>query len=352
MRMLKKAGFALFAFCLLVCITPRRAAAETGLRFSAKTFGTGAIQVKKVTYEGEISNGYAFGAKGALSELEVDFCTDVAWKHAAKISSVKDNKGKSYRGYLKDEDDDGCSIVIANMKHGRTYTIAVKGIRNLRSGSFGRLTLKVKVPAQKASSKDIRISKVSVDDAYGEVDIQFAGKVIWNNYAEVKSIKDNKGKSYRGYLTDTDDDDCEIYIENMKFGRTYKIKISGLKMREASSFKTVTITVKVPARRNNIVVKKVEYDEDYESYGMEWKVKIEFNKDVQYKSSSYVIIRDSAGKAYSSKASYVEWEEDECEVHLNEGLKIGGSYTYEVGNVRSAGSKKFTTLKGSFRAYD
>lgn len=351
MKKIKKSGFALLVFFLLVCMAPYRTDAASGLHFSAKTANTGAIRVKKITYEGEISNRYVFGAKGTLSELEVDFSTDVAWKHSAKIASVKDQKGKSYRGYLIDEEDDGCDIIIANMKHGRTYTIVVDGIKNRRYGNFGRLTIKVKVPAQKAFAKNIKISKVSVDDAYGEVDVKFAGKVLWNGNAAVKSVKDNKGKSYQGYLTDTDDDDCEIYIENMKYGRTYQIKITGLKMRGASAFKVVTIKVKVPQHRHNIVVEKVEYDEDYEDYGMEWKVNIEFNKDVQYKNSSYVIIRDSAQKAYSSKTSYVEWDEDECEVHLNEGLKIGSVYTYEIKNVKSIGAKKFTTLKGSFRAY-
>ena len=89
-------------FCVCIGIVPQNAAAASGLYFQAKTAGSGnAISVKKITYEGEISNRFINGAKGVLSELEVDFATDVIWNNSAKVSSVKDNKGKKYRGYLR-----------------------------------------------------------------------------------------------------------------------------------------------------------------------------------------------------------------------------------------------------------
>ena len=54
-------------------------------------------------------------------------------------------------------------------------------------------------------------------------------------------------KTCKGYLIDIDDDECEIYIPNMKYGRTYTIQLSGIRARGASSYGTVTIKLSVPS---------------------------------------------------------------------------------------------------------
>ncbi|MCM1568170.1 MAG: hypothetical protein NC081_01835 [Roseburia sp.] len=190
------------------------------------------------------------------------------------------------------------------------------------------------------------------DDYYGdgiEVDIDFASRVQWKRNVKI-TVKDNKGKSYDGYLESRDSDECEIYIDNAKYGRTYTIKISGVKKRGASSYGSVTVKVTVPKKSNKIAVKKIDYDEDYDYGRGEYTVEIEFNKIVQYKSSSYVLIKDKNGKAYSKKSSYVDWEGDECEVVLSKRLQYGKTYTYEIVNVRARGETKYTTLKGTFTA--
>lgn len=353
MKIIQKTYSFLLAICICISIVPLNAFASTGLSFQTKTSeSANAISVEKVSYEGEITNRFVKGAKGVLSKLEVDFLTDVIWDDSAKVSSVKDNKGKKYRGYLRDMDDDGCDIIISNMKHGRRYTIVINGIKSYNSDYFCSLTLKVKVPKRKSSVSNIKISKVTVENSDGEVDVEFASKVIWKQNSKVVSVKDNKGKFYKGYLTDRDDDECEVFIENMKSGRTYKIKISGVKARGAASFQTITITAKVPAHSQNLSVKKVEYEEDYENGRMEWVVNFDFNKNVIHADDSYIIIRDAAGKTYSSENSFVKWEEDECEVYLSGALTNGQQYTYEIVNVKAVQGEQFITLNGSFTAYD
>lgn len=349
MKQMHKLCRTLLMICLLLAVLPQTISAGQGLKFHAKTSGSErTIYVKKITYEGENKN-LRRGNK-TLHELDVDFSSDVTWEPRAKVSSVKDNKGKSYRGYLWEIDDDSCEIAIAGLKQGRTYTIKITGIRHRQAASFGRLTLKVKIPVQKPASSDISVRKVSVDEADGEVDVKFASKVLWKYDAEVISVKDNKGKKYRGYLTDTDDDECELYIDGMKYGRTYTIRISGIKERGASAYKTVAIKVKVRAQKNSLRVKRVTYDEDYDDGRMEWEVSFAFNKDVVHKVGSYVIIRDAGGKVYASRSSYVDWDDDECDVRLSEGLTLGRTYTYEIKNVKAAGTGKYMTLKGQFTA--
>lgn len=195
----------------------------------------------------------------------------------------------------------------------------------------------------------IPVRKVECSE-YLEVD--FYTDVLWDYAAKVRSVRDNKGKSYKAYLADRDEDDCKIYIPNMKYGRTYRIEIAGLKVLGSAEFKTLTLKVKLPAKGNRLLVKRAEYDVDEDDGRMEWTVKFDFNRDIRHKNNSYVVIRDAAGNAYSSRSSYVEWEEDECEVHLASGLTVGAAYTYEIRKVKAQGPGKYQTIKGRFVAYD
>lgn len=205
-----------------------------------------------------------------------------------------------------------------------------------------------------AFAKDaVGVQKVKWDDDdHGngiEVDIDFSSRVQWKNNAEV-SVKDNKGNTYSSYLEDRDNDECEIYIENAKYGRTYTIKITGIRKRGASSYGSVTVKVKVPSSSGRLSVKKVEYDEDYDDN--EYTVEIDFNKKISSKSDSYVLIKDKNGKSYSTKNSRVKWDDDDCEVFLSKQLEYGKTYTYEIVNVKAKGASKYTTLKGTFVAKD
>lgn len=340
MRLKRKITSTLLAVCLLLTALPVTAlAGSQKLSYSAKTSGSGnKINVKKVTFDKDDDD----------KELEIDFKTKVSWKSNAKVS-IKDNTGKTYKGYLTDKDDDDCEISVPSLKEGRTYTIKITGIKKRGTSGYRTLTLTAKVPAAKKTNAKVQVKKVSVEDD-GEIDVDFKSKVTWSKSAKITSIKDNKGVSYKGVLKDKDDDDCEIHIKNLKYGKTYTIQISGVKAKGASSYQTITVTVKVPASSNKLTVKKVEYDEDDDDD--EYKVEFEFNKDVIKKSSSYILIKDSSGKTYSSQNSYIDWDDDECEVYLSRALTIGKTYTYEIVNVKASGENNYKTLKGTFVARD
>lgn len=213
------------------------------------------------------------------------------------------------------------------------------------------------LPLTASARPAVNVEKITVDtdnddydDYKTEIDVEFTSKVEWKNNAKISSIKDNKGETYKGLLTDLDDDECEIYIKNLKYGRTYTIKISGIKKSGTSSYGSVTIKAEVPKLDSELKIKDIKYDEDYDDGIMEYSIDIEFNKNVQHKSNSYIIIRDENGKSYSSKNTYADWDDDECEVHLSKGLEYGKAYTYEIVNVRAKGEKSYKTLKGNFRA--
>lgn len=341
MKLKRKFVSTLLAVCLLLTALPvTTLASSKKLTYTAKTSGTGnTIKVKKVTYDTD----------DGQKELEIDFSTRVSWRSDAKVSSIKDNKGATYSGTLIDRDDDECDISIPKLKTGRTYTIKITGIKKRGTSGYRTLTLTAKVPAaSSASNQKVSVKKTSVDGSKVEVD--FTARVTWSSGAKITSIKDNKGASYTGTLIDKDDDECEVKIKNIKAGRTYTIKIYGVKVRGASSYQTITVTAKVPASSSKLTVKKVEYDEDYDDGAAEYTVDFDFNKNVQKKSSSYILIKDSSGKTYSSKNSYIEWDGDDCELHLSRKLTAGKTYTYEIVNVKASGESSYKTIKGTFVA--
>lgn len=237
--------FTLLMMCILACVLPQSALADSArLKFSAKTSGSkNTIKVKRVKYDKETD--YADWNYGCPSEIEIDFSCRVSWKRNAKVT-VKDNKGKTYRAYLRDKDSDECDIDIFHLKEGCTYTITINGVKKRGTASYRKLTVKVTVPAQKATPKKVKIKKIEADDD-GKVEIDFATKVSWSRNAKVTSVKDNTGRTYKGYLIERDDDDCEIYIPGMKYGRTYTVQISGIRAKGASSYGTVSAKFTLPS---------------------------------------------------------------------------------------------------------
>lgn len=356
MKNWKKLTLALLMFCLCTAVQPVRVSAENiRLSHSSSTSGRGnAVKIRKVSYDP--------AEKYEPAKLEIDFSHRITWKRSAWIVSAKDQTGTVYEAYLQDKDSDECDIAIDNLKEGRTYTVVINGIKKSGTKSFRKLTLKVKIPDADKNQK-VNVRKVQIDDDNDdfdkyqtEIDIKFASKVVWKRGAKVVSVKDSQGKSYQGRLTDIDDDECAVYIKNLKHNRTYTIRISGIKARQAASYETISVKVTVPRLSHALRVMEAEYDTDYDDldYSQDgitaFSVEFSFNKNVAYKHNSYVIVKDASGKKYSTQNSYVEWENDECQVYLSKELDYGKDYQYEIVNVKAMGETSYTTLKGTFTA--
>ena len=349
-------ALALLMVCLCAAVLPVSVSAESiRLSHSSSTSGRGnAVKIRKVSYDP--------AEKYEPAKLEIDFSHRITWKRSARIVSVKDQNGTVYEAYLQDKDSDECDVAIDNLKEGRTYTVIIDGIKKSGTKGFRKLTLKAKIPAADKNQK-VKVRKVQVDDDNDdfdkyqtEIDIKFTSKVVWKRGAKVVSVKDSQGKSYQGRLTDIDNDECEVYIKNLKHHKTYTIRISGIEARGASSYETISVKVTVPRLSHALRVKEAEYDIDYDDsdYFQDgitaFSVEFSFNKNAAYRRNSYIIVKDTSGKKYSTRNSYVEWDGDDCQVYLSKELEYGKVYQYEIVNVKAIGETSYTTLKGTFIA--
>lgn len=173
----------------------------------------------------------------------------------------------------------------------------------------------------------------------GRIDVDFYGKVKYKNVKV--SVKDTSGKSYTAKVAARDNDEVDFKVTSIKAGKTYRFTISGIKKSSAKSYTSVSGKFKVPSVKK-VTVKEVEYDAD------DREVNFEFKKHVKWKNVK-VTIKDSNGKNYAVRI--LEKDNDELEVRTKT-LSIGKKYTYKISGIKAEGASSYTSISGSFRAYD
>lgn len=147
-----------------------------------------APQKKSIKYEG-------------YGKVELEFRSKVQWKNA-KVT-VKDSTGKAYSVKILNKDNDEIEFKILQFKQGQKYTCTVSGVRQGRSGSYGKVSGSVTIPTTKVSeSKAVSIAlndavkkyKIKKADAKGiDLDIsKYRGKKVF----EIEFRAKKNGRMY------------------------------------------------------------------------------------------------------------------------------------------------------------
>ena len=181
-----------------------------------------------------------------------------------------------------------------------------------------------------------RVKKVQYK-GNGRVEIDFRSKVSYRN-AKV-SVRDNRGNRIGAVIIDRDDDDIEIRLLGYKAGKTYTIKVSGIRKRGEANYGSVKAAVKLPQTKGSIPVREIEYDNE--------------DRDVEFSFSSRVEWKNPRVTISDGKNQYVirikDRDPKEIEVRVRK-LKRGKTYKYTISGIRRAGSGAFTTISGTFTA--
>ena len=147
-----------------------------------------APQKKSIKYEG-------------YGKVELEFRSKVQWKNA-KVT-VKDSTGKAYSVKILKTENDEIEFKILQFKQGQKYTCTVSGVRQGRSGSYGKVSGSVTIPTTKVSeSKAVSIAlndavkkyKIKKADAKGiDLDIsRYRGKKVF----EIEFRAKKNGRMY------------------------------------------------------------------------------------------------------------------------------------------------------------
>lgn len=180
-----------------------------------------APKVKKAEYEGK-------------GRVEVDFNSMVKYKNV-KVT-VKDNKGATYSTTINEKDNDDLTFTIKNFKTGRTYTYTISGVKKNNESSYGKVTGKVTIPTPTTTPK---VKEVDYDKGDREVEFEFTTRVQWKG---TKVTITDGSKNYVTRIKEKDSDSIEVKVSKLTIGKKYTYKISGVRVKGANSYKTISGT--------------------------------------------------------------------------------------------------------------
>lgn len=168
--------------------------------------------------------------------VEIDFNTKVKYKNA-KVT-VKDSNGVTYKTKINKKDNDDLTFTIKNYKKGLTYTYTITGIKKKSEKNYGQVTGKITIPG---ASSVPRVKEVDYDRSDSNIEFDFDTKVQWKS---PKVTITSGSKNYVVKIREKSNDGIELKVKKLTYGKTYNYKITGVRIKGSSAYKTITGTFK------------------------------------------------------------------------------------------------------------
>ncbi|WP_455716452.1 hypothetical protein [Anaerosporobacter sp.] len=230
----------------------------------------------------------------------------------------------------------------------KTFTSKVFVFATILTIGVGSQSLFANAANAKFTSSTKTTSKINVksveydyDDTDDSIEIDFSNKIKLKSSAKA-SVKDSSGKTYKTFIEESDNNEIDLDVANLKAGKKYTVTINGIKNANASKYGTLTINFSIPKASTNLV-KDVEFDNE------DKEVSFDFRNNVKYNNVKVTITNTKGTKTY--KTTVVEKDNDELTVRVN-GLTEGKTYKYTITGVTEKASGSSKKLTGTFVALD
>ena len=164
-------------------------------------------------------------------KVEVEFYGRVQYKDA-KVT-VKAPDGTKLKAKIVDKDSDDLEFKVTGLKPGTKYTYTISGVRFQKSGAYGKVSGSFKTP-----KTELFIEKIKYDKKDKELEIEFFKKVQYKN-VKVMLIDEN-GESTTLKIKEKDRDEIEVRASGLQRGKTYTIKVQGVRLYKEGSYTTVS----------------------------------------------------------------------------------------------------------------
>lgn len=188
-----------------------------------------------------------------------------------------------------------------------------------------------------AALADTPVIKKTEYEGKGFVEVDFRGKVNYNNPAI--SVTDENGKAYTAEIYELDDDDISFRILNIAEGMNYSVTVNGVRAGVNGAFESVSTDFRVPAV-GELIIADVDFDAD------DAELEIDFNGRVSYHNPE-LRVTDAAGTVYA--ANIVELDDDSIEARVD-GLVRGETYSLELSGVQLANGGSDAVIEINFTA--
>lgn len=181
-----------------------------------------APEIEKTEYEGK-------------GKVDVEFYGKVKF-YKAKVSVKKLSTGKVYSADILKKDSDDIEFKSPSYTAGCKYKYTISGIKKSGADTYTSVTGYFTVP--KASS--IKIEEIEYDAEDRELSVDFETKVSWRNPV-VKVYNASGTYICKGRVLEKDNDSIEVRLSReLAYGKKYKCKITGIKAKSASTYRTVS----------------------------------------------------------------------------------------------------------------
>lgn len=191
------------------------------------------------------------------------------------------------------------------------------------------------------SKINVKSVEYDFDDSDDSIEIDFTTKIKLKSTASA-SVIDDSGKTYKTNIEESDSNEIDLDVANLKAGKSYTVTVTGIKKANASEYGTITIKFSIPKESTDLV-KEVDFDNEDD------EVSFDFSKNVKYNNPKVTITDESGSKTY--EATIIEEENDELSVSVK-GLTKGDTYKYSITGVTDNTSDSSKTLTGTFVALE
>jgi len=166
--------------------------------------------------------------------VEIEFKRDMSYQNLSV--EVLNPFGQPEDVTLIEVDDDDLTFSVADVRDETTYTFTVSGIREGRTGDFGAITGQFTTPGP----DDVVITELEGDVEDGEIEIDFLGRVRYDNPAVTVTRAD--GTALDARITDRENDSIELRVSGLTRGEEYTVTVTGVAPQDSGVFGSVTRT--------------------------------------------------------------------------------------------------------------
>ena len=181
--------------------------------------------IESVEYEGQ---GY----------VEVEFLQNV--RYETPVLTVTNNLGLNIPAELIATDDDDVLFRIDGFNPNQTYSFTLGGVRAGLTGAFESVSGEFTTPDEDLPF----IKNVDTDLDDKEIDVEFLGRVRWNDpvvtVRTVPADPADEGEILETRITERDNDGLEVRVKGLKKGEKYVVEVSGVSLYDAESYVTVS----------------------------------------------------------------------------------------------------------------
>lgn len=166
--------------------------------------------------------------------VEIDFRRDATYQNLSVTAA--DAAGNSQTVTILEVDDDDLTFMIENIQPATDYTFTISGVKLPGDADFGSLTGEITTPAAGETS----IQKIDFDAEDGELEIEFAGRVDYDN--ETVTVTAADGTALEARIIERENDSIEIRVSGVTRGEDYTVTVAGVGEAGSGIFGTVQRT--------------------------------------------------------------------------------------------------------------